>query len=279
MKAEIAISTDFFASFTKLPKHIQDKVRIFFDKFCENPTSPGFNLEKINVVNDKQLHSIRIDDNYRCIVYIEKETVFHLLWIDSHDKAYQRAYNIKEINIQNIPLKGSKFYKNNGIDKNSDAKLFARISGKDLVSLGVPLEHLSLIRNIADINTFQSQPIKSLLPENVYANLEWLAYGYHVEQIKENDKRIRQELLDFINEKVLQPSLNHPNLAGGDKESITDTIRMLNEKKNVKEIIDFVDDALDRKRGKQMYNALHKLGITTLEDIEDEIRKIAYNAI
>jgi mRNA-degrading endonuclease RelE of RelBE toxin-antitoxin system len=277
MKINIAISTDFLASFMKLPRKTQDKVRNFFEKFCENPTLPGFNLEKIKKASDKQLYSVRIDENYRGILYLEKENVYHLIEIDSHDNAYQRADTIKEIKIQNISLYNSKFYKNIGIDINSGTKLFANFSDQELASLGVPLKHLQLVRSIADMDALQS--IKPLLPENVYANLEWLTVGYHVEQITQNDKIIRQELLDFINEKVLQPSLDHPDLEGDYKESIKDTIRMLNNKKTVQEIVDFVNDALDRKRGKQMHNALQKLGITTLEDIEEEIRKIANNAI
>jgi hypothetical protein len=76
----------------------------------------------------------------------------------------------------------------------------------------------------------------------------------------------------------LKPGLEHPDLDVDYKESLRDTLRMLEKRNTVKEIMDFVDDALDRKRGREMHDALKKLGLSTLEDLEVEIRNIAYNS-
>ncbi|AEF84849.1 putative UvrD/REP helicase [Treponema primitia ZAS-2] len=276
----LVLSSSFFTSFMELPKHAQDKVRDFFEKFCKNPNLPGIRFKSINKHNGKQLYSVRINDNYRGIICKdENDSIIHLLCVDKHDDAYEWADSKKQLNGEpaTILFYGKDYYKENGITLKQGTKLFARISNKDLLYLGVPQQHLSLIRGISDINTFQT--FKDLLPENVYANLEWLAYGYHINDLRENDKKIRLKLFDFINIQVLQPCLVHPDLDEDKKESIRDTIRMLQNKKTVKEIVDFIDDALDRKRGKEMHSALKACGLTTFEDIESDIREMAYNTI
>lgn len=88
----LAISTEFFDSFAKLPKQIQRKVTAFINKFRNNPTSTGINYEKIINASDRNIFSVRIDDTYRGIIAKhEKEGTYILLWVDHHDEAYAWA--------------------------------------------------------------------------------------------------------------------------------------------------------------------------------------------
>jgi hypothetical protein len=181
-----------------LPRNIQGKVIDFFNKFTNNPKSNGINLEPISKVLDKQLYSVRIDDTYRGIVYKDGiNSIYHLLWIDHHDEAYEWARNKREISCgnSNMQIYDIGYYEKSGLTRKGFAKLFARISNNDLINLGVPLKHLALIRNIADENELKG--IKEILPYDVYARLEWLSTGYHVDKILTDDKIIRGQLINF----------------------------------------------------------------------------------
>ena len=92
MKATVAISSDFFKAFSKLPRAPQSKVSEFVSKFQADPTSNAINLEKIKDALDPKMRSVRIDQKYRGIVLAPKTgTVFMLLWVDDHDDAYAWA--------------------------------------------------------------------------------------------------------------------------------------------------------------------------------------------
>ncbi len=58
---KIAISSDFFAAFSKLPQAQQSKVSKFITNFQKNPTMSGINYEKINNARDPNMRSVRID--------------------------------------------------------------------------------------------------------------------------------------------------------------------------------------------------------------------------
>jgi len=96
----VAVCDSFFTAYSKLPKGQQAKVMNFVNKFRIDPTGGGINYETLGGVKDKNLKSVRIDKNYRGIVYKpEKGNVYLLLWVDSHDDAYRWARNrVCEVN-------------------------------------------------------------------------------------------------------------------------------------------------------------------------------------
>ena len=91
-KITVAISSDFFGAFAALPRAQQTKVSRFVERFKAQPAANGFNYETINNARDRNLRSVRIDDDYRGIV-LKPETgnVYVLLWVDKHDDAYHWA--------------------------------------------------------------------------------------------------------------------------------------------------------------------------------------------
>src|SRR5688500_6207850 len=89
---KIALSDDFLRCFAGIPRDRQNAVLKFIAQFRDNPTSPGINYEKINDAADKNMRSVRIDQNYRGIVLKpERGDVYCLVWVAKHDDAYDWA--------------------------------------------------------------------------------------------------------------------------------------------------------------------------------------------
>ena len=89
---KVAISSDFFSAFSRLPQAQQGKVSKFVTNFQKNPVSTGINYENIANAKDPNMRSVRIDQAYRGIVLKPEEgNVYILLWVDHHDEAYDWA--------------------------------------------------------------------------------------------------------------------------------------------------------------------------------------------
>lgn len=189
-KAKVAISTDFMTAFAKLPRNVQGKVTEFFNKFQNNPDSPGINYEKINGSKDKKFWSVRIDDTYRGIVVRQPETgVYLLLWVDHHDEAYEWARNKKcEVNPETGAIQIYDIViSTREVAPKADSTLFSDISDKDLMALGVPEDMLIFTKSIHDAEEFFSK--QSWFPADTYENLSWLAEGFPIDEVKELAKQ------------------------------------------------------------------------------------------
>jgi hypothetical protein len=58
------------------------------------PTASGINYETIRAARDKNLRSVRIDQDWRGIVFKpEKGDIYVLMYVDKHDDAYRWAEN------------------------------------------------------------------------------------------------------------------------------------------------------------------------------------------
>ncbi len=91
---QLAVSKDFMKAFAALPKAQQNKVRLFTDKFKQDPTQSGINFERIEGAADDKVRSVRIDQAYRAIlVHPPRGDVYLLAWVDHHDDAYAWARN------------------------------------------------------------------------------------------------------------------------------------------------------------------------------------------
>lgn len=184
----VAISTDFFTAFAKLPKSKQGRVMEFMSRFRSNPMAPGFNYEKINDAFDKDMRSVRIDDTYRAIVMREEGTgVFLLLWVDHHDEAYDwarrkrcmlnhttgsiqvyEAVKVEEVAQESIP---------------AVKPLFADFSVDQLKQVGVPDDLMDAVRAIS--STDQLKQLSEKLPQDAAEALSWLVEGFGVDEVVE----------------------------------------------------------------------------------------------
>jgi len=272
MSSKIVISIEFIEDLIELPKNIQEKTIDFLYKFDKNPHSPGINLEKINIVNDKQLYSVRIDLNYRGIVYKDEQNkLFHLLWVEHHHEVYGNIDQKNDIKIGNLPVYNKDHYVKLGIIKNKSNNLFSSVSRKELLSLGVEERYLTLVRSLPDIAALQQ--IKEIFPNFVYSNLELKAYEFHVNEIKEENNRQKKYLINIFKEEILLPALAPDSgLEQKIRESVKHTMEMIENKKSIHDIINFYEDALELKSGKYIHDKLKEKKLQTFEDIEPKIR-------
>ncbi|MCM1236456.1 MAG: hypothetical protein NC489_40775 [Ruminococcus flavefaciens] len=277
---KITVVPEFFDAFRNLPKDIQKKISDFFSEFPKNPRKPGYHYEKLNGnVQGKVLHSARINDNFRIILYEDsKNQTFYILDVDCHDSVYDtfgRKSKIKNdsVNIRvesdaALLVKFKNFKKSLGLKP-----LLESISALDLKNLGVPESLIPFVKSISNMKNLEQ--LEGLVSENVLINLVMLAEGESVNDLKGRDNRIRTGLIFLINEKVLAPALKCPTLDQDIKESVQNTYNRIISKRAADGILDFFKDALDARRGKQIMDELHKNNLKAFEDIYEEVKKFA----
>ena len=88
LKPKVALSQDFLLQLSKLPSNVHSKVMKWAIQFQSDPTSPGINYENINSARDSNLKSVRLDRDWRGIVFKPRSgDVYVLLYVDHHDDA------------------------------------------------------------------------------------------------------------------------------------------------------------------------------------------------
>ena len=184
-KPVVAISTDFLTSFASLPKQKQGKATEFFNKFRTNPNSPGINYEKIDEGIDKNICSVRIDDNYRAIVVRCPDTnVYMLLWVDHHDEAYAWAKR-KKCSINKVTGGVQVFdVQEVAVEKQVEKEsLFGKYTDDQLIRMGLPDEQIPMIKSLETLDELYS--MKKSIPEDAYEGLEWLAHDFDYDEVIE----------------------------------------------------------------------------------------------
>lgn len=179
---KVAISSDFFTALSRLPKTQFNKTIKLVEKFKTSPNSSGINYEKLHFSSDGRMHSIRVDDTYRCIVLKpEAGDVYLLLWVDHHDEAYEWAKrhkcmvhpetgSLQIIETEYIPSLHSDHYEQLEI-----AYFFADYRDKDLLRIGIPE---SMIPEVKQITTeLDLDRLQARLPEEAYEGLFYLMAG------------------------------------------------------------------------------------------------------
>lgn len=203
--ATFAISSDFLTEFSRLPRHIQGKVTEFINKFRINPKSSGINLEKLPSI-DKNILSVRIDDTYRGIlVYQEESSVYLLLWVAHHDKAYEWAkrktcrVNSKTGALQVFDVQTTEVIVES--KPSTVSTLFGELRDETMIELGAPKDLIPYLKSIPNKEVFNED--KDKLPSDVYENFSWIAEGFDpketIEMIKENIFDAEQEELEKTN--------------------------------------------------------------------------------
>ncbi len=184
---KVAISSDFFTALSKLPKTQMNKTIKLVDKFRNDPTSPGLNYEKLHFSQGGRMHSIRVDNTYRCIVMKpEKSDVYILLWVDHHDDAYDWAKRHKcaihpetgslqiletEYITEQVPIE----------EAVESSTVFSKYRDKDLLRVGVPEELLPQVRQINSEGELDS--LRRYLPEEAYEGLYYLMAGDSLDEV------------------------------------------------------------------------------------------------
>lgn len=206
LKPKVALSQDFLLQLAKLPVNVQSKVMKWAIQFQADPTSPGINYENINGARDSNLKSVRLDRDWRGIVF--KPTsgdVYVLLYVDHHDSAYRWAENRK---LAINPVTGAmQLVVVESVTQQEHvtpaqvsapapraaaeakvltaqapmARLFASLEDRELLSLGVPEESIASVRTIASDE--QLDAMQARLPVEAYEGLFLVAAGDTVSQV------------------------------------------------------------------------------------------------
>jgi len=271
MGSKIVISIEFLEDLIELPKDIQKKTIDFLYKFDKNPHSPGINLEKINIVNDKQLYSVRIDLTYRGIVYIDKQEIYHLLWVKHHHEVYGYIDQKNDVKLGNLSVYNKDYYDKLGITKNKTNKLFSSVSNNELLSYGLEEKNLPLVRSFESIADLQEMK-DSLHNDMVHSYLVAKAYKILSKESMKPYNSYKKELIDILNNEVLSPALKpESGLDQKTKDSVKRTLEMIKSKKFIHEIINFYEDAKKLKSGQYIRDKLKEKDLQTFEDIEQKI--------
>lgn len=203
---QVGLSQEFLKSLSALPNAVQAKVLAWALKFQANPTANGINYEKINAAKDSQLRSVRIDQDWRGIVF--KPTtgnLYVMLYVDHHDDAYRWAANRKMtinpvtgamqlLNIETV-VRQETVVETTYIPP----ALFASHSDTDLMSIGVPEECLALVRDLRSEDELDG--LVDTLPVEGYEGLFLLMAGDSIDQVLiSRETRVDQRIdtTDFV---------------------------------------------------------------------------------
>lgn len=193
---QVAISQDFFTAFADIPRSKQKKVNEFVGKFRTNPRAMGINYEKINQSASPQYRSVRIDQDYRGIVYQpERGNVYLMMWVDKHDAAYDWARRHKchvnpetgvlqlyeVVHAQTLEPEASKVSYASKVKVSSPAEPLYMHRDRELLRLGVPEEHLTIVKALSSVHKLDA--IKQQLPVDAYEALLFLADGVPLEEV------------------------------------------------------------------------------------------------
>ncbi|MBF0240680.1 MAG: DEAD/DEAH box helicase [SAR324 cluster bacterium] len=198
IKPKVALSQDFLEHLAKIPASVQGKILKWAIRFQSDPMSSGINYEKINGARDPHLRSVRIDQDWRGIVFRpDQGDVFILLYVDHHDEAYHWAGSRKmtinpvtgamqiivlETVVETVseePVTTEAF----GQETHSNGMpgLFSVLTDRELMSLGTPEECLPQIRAIHTEKDLDD--LQSTLPVEAYEGLFLVAAGDTVSQV------------------------------------------------------------------------------------------------
>jgi superfamily I DNA/RNA helicase len=201
LKPKVALSQDFLLNLSKLPPGVQSKVMKWAILFQSNPKSTSINYENIHAASDTNMKSVRIDGDWRGIVFKpDRGDVYVLLHVNKHDEAYRWAerrkliinpvtgamqmIQVEEAAVVAEPVvapqaKASEVPVPSAADQ---SKPYAQgVSDHDLMALGVPpdlLERIKVVRSEAELDALQSA-----MPVEAYEALFLLAAGDTAEQI------------------------------------------------------------------------------------------------
>lgn len=177
----VSISKTFSASTKKLSTSDRGRVLDFLTKFMEDPSSPGLNFETIQGVKDGNMKSARITQDLRTILH-QSDGMLTLLYAGHHDDAYRWAERRR---IENHPVTGTlqivetaesaQNEINVAAPASNTPRIFADYDDDYLLSLGVPTDWLTIIRQIQ--NDDQLLAVCQKLPEEVSERLLTLSTG------------------------------------------------------------------------------------------------------
>jgi superfamily I DNA/RNA helicase len=186
IRPKIALSNEFLSHLAKFSSKEQSQLLKWALKFQSNPTGAGMNYEKLPMCKDPRLRSVRINQDWRGIVFQPQSgNLFVLLHADHHDRAYYWAKNRKmtinpETGAMQLVLI-EEVVEAEAASQPASRGAFDELQDSELIKLGVPPELVSKVRIVADEESLDE--IRERLPVEAYEGLFLAMAGYSVGQI------------------------------------------------------------------------------------------------
>jgi hypothetical protein len=196
----VALSQDFLLKLGKLPSAVHANIAKWALKFQQNPKAPGINYEAIKAARDQNLYSVRIDQDWRGIVFHPPVgDLYILLHVDKHDPAYRWAERrrlavnpatgaIQIVNleaVETLPESAPPAPPAQAAHAHTAVvavpPFFAHVSDEQLEQIGTPAALIPLVRSMtseADLDAAQE-----VLPVEAYEGLFLIAAGDSVTQV------------------------------------------------------------------------------------------------
>jgi hypothetical protein len=207
LKPKVALAQDFLANLAGLPAQVQSKVLKWALQFQSNPTAPGINYETIHAARDKNLRSVRLDRDWRGIVFKPQTgDVYVLMYVDKHDDAYRWAesrrvsvnpatgamqvFSVETVAVAEDPAGSAGEPGVHQSPAPSPRALFAALTDEELLSVGIPEDLLPRVRAVQTETELDA--LEPALPVEAYEALFLIAAGDSVEQVLE-DREARPE--------------------------------------------------------------------------------------
>ena len=199
---KIIVSNEVIKRLATLPAAVQTKGLEFMLKFQTDPRSPGINYETIQAARDKHFRSVRIDQSYRGIVFrAPRDNVFVWLHVDTHDDAYawaaKRKMSVNPVNgaltLTNIAFVEETVERQTPPTPMQPEPVFAALSDRDLMALGVPEEMVPAVRTIRSEGDLDAMGDE--LPVEAYEGLFLVLAGDAVSSIlSARETRVDREI-------------------------------------------------------------------------------------
>lgn len=196
LRPKVALSQDFLLNLSKLPSGIQTKVMRWAVKFQSDPASPGINYEKIHAAADPGMRSVRIEGDWRGIVFKpDQGDVYVLLHVNKHDEAYRWAERRKLIINPVTGAMQMVFVEESAAEPAPSAAsvteaaamtpqaepLTKDATDQELMGIGVPPEMMARVRQVR--TEAELDALQPLLPVEAYEGLFLMAAGDTASQI------------------------------------------------------------------------------------------------
>jgi hypothetical protein len=204
-KPKVALAQDFLANLGNLSSAVQGKILKWALLFQSDPTAPGINYESIKGARDKNLKSVRIDQDWRGIVFKPPAgDIYVLMYVDRHDAAYKWAegrrlsvnpttgalqvFAVETLVEPALEQARIQARKNAVVDHllikdNSETSkpIFDMLSNQEFLSIGTPDEMIAQVRSIQ--SELELDALQKYLPVEAYEGLFLIAAGDTVSEI------------------------------------------------------------------------------------------------
>ena len=200
IKPKVALAQDFLMNLATLSQGVQGKVLKWALRFQSDPTSGSINYEPILAARDKNLKSVRIDQDWRGIVFKPPAgDIYVLMYVAHHDAAYKWAEGrriavnpttgalqvfaveslvepaLAEARKEAVQFVTEKSLSTEAVVATKPILLFASLSDLELLSIGIPEELLVQVRSIQ--SEIELDALQAYLPVEAYEGLFLIAAG------------------------------------------------------------------------------------------------------